>query len=99
MAFYDRIVSDGGDNISVHAALACAREVVRGHMTAKDAYAALVLDSSEQAEFDDLCIRIKDAPDGAFVWDAFYLAKRKVAGYLTGADVEAKIKGKGVITV
>lgn len=99
MAFYDRIASDGADNISVHGALACAREVVRGHMAAKDAYTALDLDAGEQAEFDDLVSRIVDSPDGAFVWDAFYLCKRKTAGYVTGADLAAKIQAKGTIPV
>lgn len=99
MAFYERIVSDGDDNISVHSALACAREVKRGTMASKAAYSALALDASEEGEFADLVALIGVVADGGYVWDCFYLAKRKVDGYTTAAELEAKIKGKGIITV
>lgn len=99
MALYERLASDGADNINIHGILGVVREILRGHMTAADGYEALRLDADEQVEFEDLLTRITNTADSNFLWDVLYLCKRKVASYTDPADLEARIKGKTVVVI
>lgn len=98
MALYARLASDGDDNINPVRIFATSREVKRGNISPVEAYVILSLNVSEALEYDDLLARLGPPTSTtfgstfAYLFDAIYLCKCKVAGYTTAAELENRIK-------